>query len=164
MTSVIMKKPIQQWEDIYRQVPLSQVPQHLANIRNSPFTLEYLSTILRLYPSDGRTLETGMGSGTSAVWMSLRGVKAHSIDLSPQLVERSHQINSLLGGSAQFQTGDLFNLFEEQEDRPSGELAAKPYDVIHHQGVLEHFNLPQIRAALAQQVASANSRDSRATQ
>lgn len=114
---------------------------------NSAFMMTYLTTILRLCPDGGRTLETGVGSGHGALWLSLRGVRAEGLDYSPGIVERARQVNNLLGGSAQFRRGDLFELYDENADRCA---------VIHHQGMLEHFTVPQIHAALAQQVGLAN--------
>ncbi len=135
------------WEQIYTQTPLALAPVHFANMRHSPFTMQYLTKVLSLCPEGGRACEPGFGSGYAAIWLSLRGVMAEGIDCSPVLVERARQANNILGGQAQFRTGDLFHLY--QEDAPR-------YSVIHHQGVLERFTVPQIRAALAQQVASAD--------
>ena len=135
------------WNQVYNQTPLIHVPYHFANMANSAFMMTYLTTIHRLCPSGGRTLETGVGSGHGAIWLSLRGIRAEGLDYSPGIVERARAVNNLLGGSAQFRLGDLFELNCDDAQR---------FDVIHHQGVLEHFTVPQIHAALAQQVALAN--------
>jgi 2-polyprenyl-3-methyl-5-hydroxy-6-metoxy-1,4-benzoquinol methylase len=138
---------------MYEARPLAHEPFHFANIANSPFTLQYLTTILGHCPRGGRTIETGIGSGHGAIWLSLRGVNAEGIDYNPAIVERARQVNNLIGGSARFRPADLFELFGEQT-----QVAAefRHYSVIHHQGVLEHFTVPQIHAALAQQIASAD--------
>ncbi len=135
------------WQMLYNQTPLCDVPRHFAGIRQSPFLLQYLRTILEHSGSGGRTLETGIGTGYGAIWLSLRGVEAYGLDYAPGIVERSIQVNNVLGGSARFHAGDLFSLYGDQAPR---------FDVIHHQGVLEHFNTLQIRCALAQQVALAD--------
>ena len=135
------------WEKIYGEIPLVSVPEHYSGMTNSPFLFHYLAAVLRLTPKGGRTLETGIGSGYGAIWLSLRGIDAAGIDYSPVIVERACQINGILSGSASFETGDLFDLRE---------MNAPRYDVIHSQGVFEHFTVPQIRAAVAQQVACAN--------
>ena len=98
-------------------------------------------------PQVGRTLETGIGSGYGAIWLSERGIQAEGIDYSETIVERTKQINKLLQGTAQFRFGDIFDFYWADSSH---------YDVIHHQGVLEHFTVPQIRAALSQQVVRAN--------
>src|SRR6185437_6682437 len=135
------------WEELYTSVPLLSTPAHFANIARSPFLMEYLTEVLRRAPRGSRTLETGIGSGFGAIWLSLRGVRAEGIDYAPGIVERARQINDLLGGAAQFRPGDLFKLSESTVGH---------YAVIHHQGVLEHFTVPQIRSALAQQLLIAD--------
>ena len=134
------------WVDIYNQVPLHDVPRHYAGMSQSPFLMKYLTEVLRLCPEGGTTCETGIGSGYGAVWLSRRGINAHGIDYAPMIVERAKQVNNILGGDATFRVGDLFDLYDGKTR----------YNVIHHQGVLEHFIVPQIRAALAQQIASAD--------
>lgn len=142
-----MGSSVARWEEIYNSVPLAAVPGHFANMRQSPYLTEYLLEVLRRVPRGGCTLETGIGSGFGAIWLSHRGIKASGIDASPRIVERALQVNNLLGGHASFKVDDLFDLYTPNAPR---------YDVIHHQGVLEHFTVPQIQSALAQQVALAD--------
>src|SRR5665213_803714 len=120
------------WAQMYEASPLAHSPYHFANIANSPFTLEYLSTVLRLCPVGGITLETGVGSGHGAIWLSLRGIQAEGIDYNPAIVERATQINNLLSGNASFRVQDLFEIFSKSTTKD-----AHRYSVIHHQGVLE---------------------------
>jgi hypothetical protein len=140
----------QRWENLYHHTPICDVPFHFANLRNSPFSLQYLTTVLSLCPRGGHSLETGIGSGFGAIWLSLRGVCAEGIDNALGIVERARQINNLLGGSAAFRHGDLFHLYHDCRSQ------GLHYHVVHHQGTIEHFAAPQIRAALAQQVACAD--------
>ncbi|HLK59423.1 MAG TPA: methyltransferase domain-containing protein, partial [Chthonomonadaceae bacterium] len=135
------------WMILTNQVPLSDVSRHFAGMRSSPFLMEYLTTVLKLCPPGGSTLETGIGNGYGAIWLSLRQVAAEGMDTSAMVVERARQVNNILEGCARFWVGDLFQLYAE---------GAPHYSVIHHQGVLEHFTAPLIRAALAQQVALAD--------
>lgn len=144
-----------QWQDLYNGIPLSDIPFHFANIRNSPFYTAYLSTVLRYAPRGSRTLETGVGNGLSAIWLSLRGVQAEGIDYVPAIVERAKAANNILGGQASFRPGDLFRLWWDETNH-ADPAEPKPYSAIHHHGVLEHFTVPQVRAALAQQVALAD--------
>ncbi|MDQ3814906.1 MAG: glycosyltransferase, partial [Armatimonadota bacterium] len=156
-TESIQSESVQRWAHLYNQTPLCEVPRHFAGISHAPFLREYLATVLRLCPRGGRTCETGIGSGYGAIWLSLRGVQAEGIDYAPALVERARQINNILGGSAAFRVGDIFHFYCENGSRPSEpQSQARRYHVIHHQGVLEHFAVPWIRAALAQQVACAD--------
>ncbi|HEV2473779.1 MAG TPA: glycosyltransferase [Chthonomonadales bacterium] len=198
------------WEEIYSSVPLLEVPWRFQEIWRSPFMLQYLRTVLRLCPRGSRTLETGIGSGFGAIWLSKRGCRAAGIDSSARLVERAKIVNNVLGGSAVFEVGDLFDLGphgagrllaagsdEGDTDAADGECAAgkelagqrrrgarkggsapgavqagaglrggngrgarfresaaasERYAVVHHQGVLEHYDVARVRRALAQQV------------
>lgn len=125
-----MQTDFTRWEHLYRQTPLCDVPRHFAGIRASPFMLRYLTSILERTPPGGRTLETGIGSGNGAIWLSLRGICAEGLDIAERNVERAKYVNNMLGGSAAFRVGDLFDLYTEPVER---------YSVVHHQGVLEHF-------------------------
>lgn len=146
----------ERWEQLYDQTPLCDVPRHFAGMRRSPFLQEYLAEVLRRCPRGGRTLETGVGSGYGAVWLSLRGVQAEGLDYAPRIVERACQVNNVLEGRAAFREGDLFRLYENLSRPHGGPDGPGRYDVVHHQGVLEHLSVPHIRAALAQQVACAD--------
>ena len=95
-----MLQDASRWALLYNQTPLCDVPRHFAGMRQSPFLLQYLTTVLSLCPVGGRTLETGVGSGYGAIWLSLRGVQASGIDYSPAIVERARQVNNVLCGSA----------------------------------------------------------------
>ncbi len=143
------------WEQMYNDTPLRETPSHFRGLCQAPFLQHYLDTILRVCPPGSRTLETGVGTGDGAIWLSQRGVAAEGLDYAPRIVERAKQVNNILGGSASFRCGDLFSLYADSQASSPSALASPPYRVIHHQGVLEHFTVPQIQAALAQQVALA---------
>ena len=49
----------QRWERLYSQTPLCDVPFHFANLRNSPFMLQYLGQVLALYPPGGLVVLRG---------------------------------------------------------------------------------------------------------
>jgi|GEM_PF-1535481 len=150
-----MQDAAHRWEQLYNQTPLCDVPRHYAGMSRSPFLMEYLQTVLRLCPRGGRTCEAGIGSGYGAIWLSRRGTQAEGIDYSPGIVERARQINGILGGHASFRVGDLFDFYQEFGGQSATSSSRPSYAVIHHQGVLEHFAVPWIRAALAQQLACA---------
>jgi hypothetical protein len=118
----------------------------------------YLAEVLARCPRGGRTLETGVGSGYGAVYLSLRDVCAEGIDNAPAIVERARQVNTVLGGSARFRLGDTFSLYSDcvsaAGDAPGG---PERYAVIYHQGLLEHLTMVKIRAVLSQQAALAYS-------
>ncbi len=129
-----------------RPMALGDVQRHYAGIQASPFLLQYLSKVLELCPRGGRALEAGFGSGLNSVWLSRRGVVAEGLDPVAERVDWVRQANGVLGGAARFRVGELLELFGTDRE---------PYDVIHHQGILEHFEAAVVRAVLAQQVASA---------
>lgn len=108
-----MSEDARHWEQIYNRIPLCDVPRHFQGMRRSPYLLAYLTTVLKLCPQGGRTLETGIGSGFGAIWLSGRDVCAEGIDYSPGIVERARQVNNVLGGNARFRVGDLFELFNQ---------------------------------------------------
>ncbi|MCW3096929.1 MAG: hypothetical protein JWL77_2547 [Chthonomonadaceae bacterium] len=143
------------WEQMYNDTPLRDVPAHFQGLCAAPFLQRYLDAVLRLCPPGSRTLETGVGTGYGAIWLSQREVAAEGLDYAPRIVERAKQTNNILGGRATFRCGDLFTLYGDMPARSPTLASAPPYRVIHHQGVLEHCTVPQIRAALAQQVALA---------
>jgi hypothetical protein len=146
-----MKFANDQRQQVFREVPLSDVPHHFAGMRQSPYTQEYLSAVLQWCPPGARTFEAGFGDGYGAIWLSLRGVLAEGIETSEPVVERARQVNGILGGNARFHRGDAFQLYAACRARN-----LPRWQVIHHQGFLEHFSRPYIRAALAQQVACAH--------
>ena len=84
-----MHTPTDRWQALYNQMPLSEVPRHFASLRTSPFLMQYMTAVLERCSSGGRTCETGIGSGYTAIWLSLRGVRAEGFDNVPALVERA---------------------------------------------------------------------------
>ncbi len=142
-----MQNRASHWETLYGQTPILDAPRIFAGISQSAFMTDYLSAVLERTPRGERSLETGIGSGHGSIWLSLRGVLAEGIDNASGIVERAIQVNSLLGGAARFRGGNIFDLYSPGAPR---------YATIHHQGLLEHFTLPEVRAILAQQVALAD--------
>src|SRR5437773_1330389 len=62
-----MSNSVQHWEHLYRQMPLCEAPHHFANMRNSPFTMQYLTTVFKHCTPTGRTCEMGIGTGHAAI-------------------------------------------------------------------------------------------------
>jgi glycosyltransferase involved in cell wall biosynthesis len=131
------------WAEIYERVRLEEIPNHYRTFTAMPFLARYLEKALETCPEGGRVLETGIGFGYGAIWLSQRGRLAEGLDYEPAIVERGNRINRILGGSATFRFGDAFDLER---------YARGTYDLILHQGVLEHFSDEEIRAILGQQV------------
>jgi glycosyltransferase involved in cell wall biosynthesis len=131
------------WAEIYRRVNLSQIPGHFQTFTNMPFLARYLETVRSCCSPGASVLETGVGFGYGAIWLSFRGALATGIDYSQEIVDRANRINQCLNGSAFFYFGDMFRLKE---------YVRSEYDVIFHQGVLEHFSDDEIRDILSQQI------------
>ena len=111
LEDIAMNSAATHWDQLYRNIPLCDIPFHFANIGNSSYLLQYLMHTLALAPPGSSALETGIGSGLEAVWLSLRGVQAEGLDNAPGIVERARQVNNILGGSAAFRLGDLFSFY-----------------------------------------------------
>jgi SAM-dependent methyltransferase len=62
-----------------------------------------------LFPRAGRALEIACGSGTAAVWLALRGLDVHGVDVSDVAVERARALAAQAGvsGRCRFFTVDL---------------------------------------------------------
>lgn len=135
------------WAQTYSSTPLAETAAHFRALTGAHFLAEWLQTARKYCPDGVRTLETGVGTGYGTIMLSHWGCQAEGIGSSRGILERARQVNLLVGGDATFRVGDLFDL--------DGAVSGQRYSVIHHQGVLEHFTLPQVRAALAQQFAGA---------
>ena len=135
-----------------RNSVLLDLPRQFAGIRSSPYMVRFLTTALRLCPRGSHSLEVGATSPLGAIWLSQRGVCAEGIDPDPLVIEQAKHATSVLSGSARFRVCDPFHLIDD----PVIRQAAGRYSLIHHQGLLEHFPFPWIRALLAQQVVLAD--------
>ncbi len=126
---------------------LAEVPSLFARLTQSPALRPFLAAVLDQVPRQGTACEVACGSGYASIWLSQRSVRAHGFDADATNVERTRQINDILGGHAQFWSGDAFQFFAEEAAR---------YDVVHHHGLLHRYAVPWIRALLAQQVVRAD--------
>ena len=100
-------------------------------------------TIQRYVTPGTRVLETGFGSGTTAVLLADLGFQVTAIDLSEQLVRRVGDRYSDWVRSGRL-TVRRANMLALPWTTPAFEL-------VYHQGVLEHFPDEQIVQALQQQ-------------
>ncbi len=97
--------------------------------RSSPRVLE--AVMQALPPEAERVLEVGAGTGRDTAWLSERGLCAIALDSSPaawSLIAQS--VPSLVGRG--IVGGDALHL----------PFADATFDVVFHQGVLEHFGNP----------------------
>ena len=76
-----------------------------------------------------------------AVYFSQLGYTVTGLDLDPDVIAANQKMNVRFGGSARFLVGDILHLpFRENS-----------FDVCYHQGLMEHFDAPDIIAALRTQ-------------
>ncbi len=142
-TASIATDSQKRWASIYNSIPLAQIPDHYRIFTAMPFLSNYLERVKQYCPTGGRVLETGIGFGYGAIWAAKRGFQAEGIDYSEDIVDRANLIALLLGARVVFRYGDMFELTRYIEG---------PFDVVFHQGVLEHYDDSSIRTLLEQQL------------
>jgi len=103
----------------------------------------FIWTLQRHVSPKARLLEVGCGRGTTAVLLADLGYQVTVCDLESALITRLQAKYSdwIRTGQLHLRQADMFELPWED----------KAFDVIYHQGVLEHFGDRQIIAALAEQ-------------
>jgi SAM-dependent methyltransferase len=92
-------------------------------------------------------LEIGIGTGLCSVYLGQLGyTSVYGIDIEPEIVTRfNDETKQLFDSQAQVIVGDAFDLSEIRNNM--GGIAC-----IHHQGLLEHFNVSDIIRMLDHQV------------
>jgi hypothetical protein len=120
-----------------------------ATLFDSATRLEALvRLIVRYAPPEGKLLETGFGSGNVAVFLADMGYHVTAMDNDDELVRRAQDRYSywIRHANLVFEGGNIFRL-----------PWTKPgFDVVYHQGVLEHFSDDEIVAALREQARVAS--------
>ncbi len=118
------KKPDPSWDQYWSQ------KKELERVyRSSPRVLE--AVMGALPPKGERVLEVGSGTGRDTAWLSERGLLAIALDSSPSAWSLMAQtVPSLVGRG--IVGGDALHL----------PFADATFDLVFHQGVLEHFGNP----------------------
>ena len=88
--------------------------------------------------TEKRILEIGTGTGILSVYFSQLGYDVTGLDYDPGIVALNQRLNRQWEGRASFVHGDMFRLPFPQES----------FDACYHQGLMEHFDEPQILEAL----------------
>lgn len=96
-------------------------------IRNIYGQREFLNAIID--SGAKKILEVGAGTGTMSVFLSNMGMEVTTIDNDPKVLELAKQAKAKFGGRNYFQEADAFNL----------PFTDNSFDLIFHQGLLEHF-------------------------
>lgn len=119
------------WSDYYSQ----EISPDLY-IRNLYGQREFLNTIIATQAKN--ILEIGAGTGTMSIFLSQLGFEATTLDNDEKVVGRANLAKEKLGGKNEIVLGDAFNLpFQDRS-----------FDVVFHQGLLEHFSDEDIHKLL----------------
>lgn len=105
-------------------------------IRNIYGQREFLNSIID--SGAKKALEVGAGTGTMSVFLSNMGIEITTIDNDPKILEIAKQVKAKFGGRNYFQEADAFNL----------PFTDNSFDLIFHQGLLEHFSDEDIHKLL----------------
>lgn len=123
------------WNEYY-QTPLT-LEALLGNLGGQQ---EFLSEI---YCSGGKKLlEVGTGSGAMSIFFSWLGLDVTGIDLDPQVIEKAKRESVKFNGRAKFEVADTFQL----------PYPDNSFEVVFHQGLLEHFSDEDIHRMLTEQL------------
>ncbi len=93
-------------------------------------------------PPNSWLLETGVGTGIMACYLSNLGYEVTAIDNDVGVLRRVKELTGRLASKLTLVQMDMFHLG----------FRKRKFDAAYHQGVLEHFSVPQIQAALDAQI------------
>jgi 2-polyprenyl-3-methyl-5-hydroxy-6-metoxy-1,4-benzoquinol methylase len=128
-----MKK--KKWEDVYGAE--NTIEDFIGNIANH-------STFLReiLDENPKRVLEIGSGSGTLSIFLSHFNLKVTSIDNNEKVIKLAKKHNELFSGKVKFVKQNAFKMTFKNDF----------FDLVYHQGFLEHFFNEEIIRLLKEQL------------
>jgi len=89
-----------------------------------------------------RILEIGAGTGTLSIFLSQLGLEVTTLDNSPEILRKAEITKTRLGGKNVLVAGDAFKL----------PFTDNSFDLIFHQGLLEHFSDEAIHQLLREQL------------
>ena len=126
---------IKKWEDFYRgDYSLNYLMQNIT------CHLEMFKSICKEKPV--KVLEVGTGTGSMPIFLSYLGFSVTSLDKSNEVLKKAEELAGKLNGKVKFVLGDAFKLPFPDDS----------FDLIFHQGLLEHFNDEDILKLLAEQL------------
>ena len=123
------------WAKYYdRQIT---IPALLSNLYGQK---EFLAEIIKR--ARGQVLEVGAGTGAMSIFLAWLGLDVTSIDTDENVISSARQTASQFNAKAKFEVADTFNLpYPDQS-----------FDIIFHQGLLEHFSDEEIHKMLDEQL------------
>ncbi|MFH1088622.1 MAG: class I SAM-dependent methyltransferase [Patescibacteria group bacterium] len=105
-------------------------------IRNLYGQKDFLTAIIDDKPK--RVLEVGAGTGTMSIFLSQLGIEVTTIDNDQIVLTKADEMKRRLAGKNILVEGDAFKLpFPDQS-----------FDIVFHQGLLEHFSNENIQQLL----------------
>lgn len=113
-------------------------------IRNVSCHREMFDLIYEENPK--KILEVGIGTGSMSIFLSFLGFEVTALDNNNKVISKAKQLSKKLNGKVNFILGDAFKL----------DFKDKSFDVIFHQGLLEHFSDRQIFELLDEQLRVGN--------
>ncbi len=123
------------WDKYYEQE--ITIPGLLSNLYGQK---EFLAEIISR--AKGRVLEVGTGTGGMSVFLAWLGLDITSIDTNPKVIEVAKQTAEKLNARVVFKVADTFALPYPNQS----------FDVLFHQGLLEHFKDQDIHKILGEQL------------
>ncbi len=101
---------------------------------------EFLAAIKKINPKN--ILEVGTGSGGMAIFLSWLGFDVTSIDVDPEVIRKAQAEAARWNSPAKFEVADTFSLpYHDQT-----------FDLVFHQGLMEHFDDTSIHNMLNEQL------------
>lgn len=109
-------------------------------IQNTSCHLEIFTAVWEESPK--KILEVGLGTGSMSIFFSYLGLDVTGLDNDKNILKKARKLTEKLNGNVKFVYGDAFKL----------PFNGQSFDVIFHQGFLEHFSDEQIIQLLNEQL------------
>jgi len=123
------------WSDYYGQE--TDIDLYIRNLYGQR---QFLAAIVQ---SGGKKiLEVGSGTGTMSIFLSQLSLDVTTLDNDPQVLGLAKINQEKFGGKNQLVEGDAFHL----------PFPDNSFDIVFHQGLLEHFSDDQIQELLKEQL------------
>lgn len=124
------------WSEYYKpEYTREEIKRHLSNFR-------FFLAKCEEHFGGRRILEIGTGSGIVAAHFVKRGYEVAGLDYDPGVIEIGKRVSRSMETTPSFAVGDMFH----PPFRPAS------FDACYHQGLMEHFDPPEIVRALTAQL------------
>lgn len=118
-----MKEKILSWSNYYKKIP--NIEKFIGNLYGQK---EFIQKIVSLNPK--KILEVGGGSATMSIFLSYLGIDVTAIDIDKKLLKKQEKITKRYNAKINIQYADAFKLPYKKNE----------FDLVFHQGLLEHFS------------------------